>query len=292
MATTLKDVMKIMDNLEVPYFRPEKGDDLLVPLRYNEGMTNIFLELQNEGEILEFNIRGFLVAPDPRKADLMEALLSINYRWKLIKFSMDPSDGEITVGIDLFLGGAELEGYQFSNCMDALSSVISRHARELREILYGEKSETPEEAHASADLIGQLETSSCPEYEPGTGDDSETEQSSPSTSPEAAEVDIVMEQLLGDFPHTQELEEKTAAHDSGIGVLSKFVEEECEKDTTESGVTEGAVLFSAYASWAGKSGEFCLRKREFNALMRELGFATRNRNREFVGIRLKSTAQA
>ena len=75
-------------------------------------LVHCFLEI--EGTLLQLRTNGYhLCAPDnPHRPAVMEVINELNHRLRLVKFTMDPVDGELTAFSDLAILDSEPTGSQ------------------------------------------------------------------------------------------------------------------------------------------------------------------------------------
>lgn len=111
-------------------------DTLFYPFSHQGRMVAVNIHLQEEGAYVRFRIPMFLSLSDVTDvpAFLMK-LLELNYHYKLLKFSCDPTDGEVAVSIELPVEDATLTESQLERCIHYLASLAMQEQTHLRTFL-------------------------------------------------------------------------------------------------------------------------------------------------------------
>jgi hypothetical protein len=118
MAVTLEQVKRMLGELGVA--TPiALGPHLVFQL---EGISPpVLVSAAVDGDVLQFRTVKLLMAPAPAyRKTLQAALLDTCYHYKMLKVTLDASDGEVVGYIDLFLADATLTRKQLQRCLSAL----------------------------------------------------------------------------------------------------------------------------------------------------------------------------
>ncbi len=91
---------------------------------------------------LAFHVPKVLEAPRDkthrdRLADLLMAIVFINYLIILVKFSYDPRDGEVRFSVTMPIDEGDLTYEQFRHCVRVMTNTVEEYAPKLRAIANG-----------------------------------------------------------------------------------------------------------------------------------------------------------
>jgi hypothetical protein len=115
MALTFESLQAILRGAEIRYLLDPDRTMLAFGLTTPSGrhvLIHCFLEV--EGTLLQLRTNGYLMCPlgGPHRLTVMALLNELNHRLRLVKFTLDPLDGEITVFSDLALLDSQPTGGQ------------------------------------------------------------------------------------------------------------------------------------------------------------------------------------
>jgi hypothetical protein len=110
MALTFETLQGILRGAEIRYLLDPERTMLAFGLTTEAGrhvLIHCFLEV--EGTLLQLRTNGYLMCPlgSPHRLAVLTLLNELNHRLRLVKFTLDPLDGEITVFSDLALLDSE-----------------------------------------------------------------------------------------------------------------------------------------------------------------------------------------
>ena len=110
MAISFENLQTFLQNAEIRYLLAPDQAMLAIGMTTSAGrhvLVHCFVEV--EGTLVQLRTNGYLLCPpnsDHRPA-VMNLLNELNHRLRLVKFTLDPADGEITVFADLALLDSE-----------------------------------------------------------------------------------------------------------------------------------------------------------------------------------------
>jgi len=134
-AITQRDLIKLVEEAGLAYADGPEGT-LLFRVEAEGEQLNMVLDRPSEGKIVQFRTLNMLNAPaGGHRPVLLRALATSNDRLKLVKFAIDPDDGEVCAYIDVVLGDGRLTGGQFTRCVQALQQLVIRAMVRFRKIL-------------------------------------------------------------------------------------------------------------------------------------------------------------
>jgi hypothetical protein len=129
------ELISLLDQCDIEH-KPSMAGLIPIVFRDADGDRIIgTIKLSNGGEVLQMRV-PLLKAPDASyRSVLLQALLHMTFRYKLLKFGFDPSDGGITIDIDIPLAGdAKFLESQMNRCMRLLKKVTATSARRIIKI--------------------------------------------------------------------------------------------------------------------------------------------------------------
>ncbi|MCX6359592.1 MAG: YbjN domain-containing protein [Armatimonadetes bacterium] len=135
MSTTLKKVVRLLS--EAGWHAYTSGDDTAVIMTVCGDRTQpVVAELHEDGRYLRFIARWFMVLPEGDKREaLLAKLLQRNCQLKLLKFGLDPRDGEVTAEVSLPLMGGKLRPDQLNRVLWTMNEVLPEQRATLLEFL-------------------------------------------------------------------------------------------------------------------------------------------------------------
>jgi hypothetical protein len=110
MALTFENFQAILRGGDIHYLLAPDQTMAAIGMSTESGryiLVHCFLEAT--GTLLQFRTNGYLLCPpsSPHWTAVMTLLNELNFRLRLVKFTLDPSDGEVTVFTDLALLDSE-----------------------------------------------------------------------------------------------------------------------------------------------------------------------------------------
>lgn len=124
-------IKNVLDKEEYVYISKKIDDEELFMLSFQH--SNVAIILSEDGEFINIVAKGnwekelLYRESDKYKMKLFQDILKENYRRKLVKWSFDYDDGDLTVGVELPLEDATLTEKQF---LRSFNSVVG-HAEEM-----------------------------------------------------------------------------------------------------------------------------------------------------------------
>ena len=135
MAITLPHLEELLDQCNVS---TGPAVDNMVPLVIEGGgeQTIVTLQLDEDGDSLQFRTMYLLRVLEKRHWPLLLITLAkLNGQYKMIKFALDTSDGEVIAYCDLFLADASLTAAQLQRCILLLKTVVLPSKKRLEKLL-------------------------------------------------------------------------------------------------------------------------------------------------------------
>ncbi|MFC1660764.1 hypothetical protein ACFL3S_04745 [Gemmatimonadota bacterium] len=129
------ELISLLDRCDIEH-KPSVAGTVPIVFRDSDGDQVVgTVKLSNGGDILQMRV-PLLRAPDSSyRSVLLQALLHMTFRYKMLKFGFDPSDGGIVIDIDICLsGGADFQASQMNRCMRLLKKVTATGARRIIKI--------------------------------------------------------------------------------------------------------------------------------------------------------------
>ena len=115
MEVNLERVKSMLDGIGI-VAHPANGSNLVFAVEV--GSKPLLVSVSIGASVLQFRTVGMLLAPAASyRAVLLDALLDTCLRYKVLKITFDPDDGEVVGYVDLFLAGAELTERQLQRCL-------------------------------------------------------------------------------------------------------------------------------------------------------------------------------
>jgi len=166
MGTSIKQVTGFFDEHDLKYMVDEKQDAVLIGFgvdpersgyRDEEGepFIRLVVRVLEGGEFLAvFAPNAWNIDDCIYKAAVCEALVSIQLRYKMLRFDYDASDGEIRPNIELPLEDSTLTSRQFHRLIHGMLHGMGRFDRAIRRAM--------ETGEVSFDDLGEEEQASSP----------------------------------------------------------------------------------------------------------------------------------
>lgn len=131
MAVTLNQLTEMFREANAPIFT-DNAQMLIFPFIYQNQQFLVYISLAENGEYVRFLIPCYLNLNAARNREqLLMKLLELNRSLKLLKFGLDPQDGEITVSIELPIEDSSLTSGQVHRCMYTLTHVAMNERERL-----------------------------------------------------------------------------------------------------------------------------------------------------------------
>ncbi|MBP7951231.1 MAG: YbjN domain-containing protein [Verrucomicrobiales bacterium] len=155
MATNLDEICKFLDEANLRYDRRE--NDVITGFgtkRYQDsdgenGILVVILPSEN-GEYLEIFCPGaYKCGQTPHKATVLQALLMVSWRTKLVQFEYDDTDGEIRPKVEFPLEDASLTKLQLFRCIQGIAQIVDQFDPVIRGAMDRGVIEWPPEIEAS-----------------------------------------------------------------------------------------------------------------------------------------------
>lgn len=134
MATSIEEIKIYLENLGIKYKESEEILGLLYQTesyrnpRNNDDSVIIFVNVENNGEIVRLMIpNAYKFSSESssyNKLALMQTLLQITYKTKLLQFEYDPDDGEIRITLDIPVMDSRLTQNQLKVCIQIILRCI------------------------------------------------------------------------------------------------------------------------------------------------------------------------
>lgn len=140
----MEEIMAMMrsDGIRITYPKFGDPDQVAIPIPSKGRTIWVTISVQERGEYVRLHVPGMSTLPRDNKkarAAVLTALMAQNRKVKLVKFGIDPTDGEIDAEI-----GIPVEDGQFSHavlrrCMSALLACVAEMLTRIDEAIYGRK---------------------------------------------------------------------------------------------------------------------------------------------------------
>src|SRR5262245_55277337 len=97
----------------------------MIPMVIGSGTSKLFMTAAVNDGFVQFRTVQLLIATGASyRGVLLRALLHGCYRYKMVKFAFDESDGEVVAYIDVYLGEANLTKGQLQRCLNTARTVV------------------------------------------------------------------------------------------------------------------------------------------------------------------------
>ncbi|HLH80652.1 MAG TPA: YbjN domain-containing protein [Chthonomonas sp.] len=135
MAVTLGQLTDIFKEANAAVFT-DNEKMLLYPFVHQNQQMLVYITLAEDGEYVRFIIPCYLNLNAARNREaLLMKLMEQNRTLKLLKFGVDPEDGEITVSIELPVEDSPLTAGQVHRCMYTLTHVAMNERERLLSLI-------------------------------------------------------------------------------------------------------------------------------------------------------------
>lgn len=117
MSITLNQLASRLEEDELVGYTTD--DSIILPLR-SKGTEKVYIQLSLEenGVYLQFMILDYLnLNATKYRQELLVKLLELSRMLKILKFGVDPEDGEVTVSIELPIEEGSFTQGQFRRCL-------------------------------------------------------------------------------------------------------------------------------------------------------------------------------
>lgn len=156
------------------------GEHLMLRAECGGEKVNV-VAMSNDGKILQLRTMGMTSVSRGRYPLVRRILLETNESYKLIKFTLDPDDGEVVAWIDMALGGADVTVRQLKRCLHLIDDAGGTTRKRVQAVeRTGEDPGPPSRSAASAEALGAL-LSMMEEARRAKGDDGEAAAPRPSS---------------------------------------------------------------------------------------------------------------
>lgn len=147
MSTTLTQLTGFLDEFDLTYDVNDDHEAIAIGFKLDPDETSyrdgdgdahlmIVIRVMEGGEFVSMLApAAWNVATSPHKAAVFEALLSLQARFKLLRFDYDPQDGEIRPNVELPVEDATVTSTQFHRLMHAVLIGVQRLDRVIRPAL-------------------------------------------------------------------------------------------------------------------------------------------------------------
>lgn len=150
MSTTKQQVREFLDLLGFKYDEPEELDNLFLLFfttqkyiyKSSDGDKNrvaVFIEVDEAGEMITFAAPQIYQCPNDadknNKLALFQSLLEIQYKYKLVRFTYDPSNGYIALKVSIPLEDTPLTHRMFNRCLKIIPECLDEYHSDIIEAL-------------------------------------------------------------------------------------------------------------------------------------------------------------
>jgi len=167
MPTTISEIKGFLDEFDLKYQVDEERDAILIGFNCsNENGTyrdedgdaylRIVIRVLEGGEFLAvFAPNAWNIADSASKSLILEACVSFQMRYKMLRFDYDPDDGELRPNIELPLENSSLTSQQFHRLVHGVLHGVQQFDRVMRHTI-----ETGEVSFECLDDAGQAPAAS------------------------------------------------------------------------------------------------------------------------------------
>jgi len=135
MSMTIEELKSLVQKPNTTFFSDD-DNTLLYPFPHQGQMMNVYIQLLEEGEYVRFYIPYYLsLAESSNREGIYLKLLELNRQYKFLKFSVDPSDYEMTVSLEFPIEDGTMTENQLYRCMVAITSVAMEERSHLKTLL-------------------------------------------------------------------------------------------------------------------------------------------------------------
>ena len=134
MAATLELIAGFLTNQEIEFFHDEDEEVIVTGFQteqYSNDELNkklpMLIQLEEEGRFIKiFAPKCYMCPEEANRAAVMQTLLMVSWKTKMIQFEFDASDGEIRAIIEFPLEDADLTEAQLMRAVKALVQIVDR----------------------------------------------------------------------------------------------------------------------------------------------------------------------
>lgn len=123
--TTIQLRQLLNDCSDVQVFDAESDEFVGFTVTASIGDPILVLASIRNGELVQFRTIGLLTATSSNyRPTLLRALVDLNYRYKMIKFSFDDSDGEVSASVPLLVMDSTLTVKQVERVVSVIRTIV------------------------------------------------------------------------------------------------------------------------------------------------------------------------
>ncbi len=135
MGSTLTEISVFLDSLGLNYHHNEEDDVIITGFGTKNYVDTdgdkhlgVVIKLEENGEFLQiFTPKCYSVPDETNRAALMQTLLMVSWKTKMIQFEFDDNDGEIRAMIEFPLEDAILTQKQFMRAFQGLVQIVDKY---------------------------------------------------------------------------------------------------------------------------------------------------------------------
>jgi len=129
MALTMDGLRKLVDGQGLHYYLAPDRPALMLGVTGLNGRYQLTIALDVEGQFLQFRTVAYrhCAADHAHLSETLKVLAQLNYRFRLVKFGWDASDGEIVAYADTWIVDGDLTPAQFQRLIHSYFSGIDMH---------------------------------------------------------------------------------------------------------------------------------------------------------------------
>lgn len=136
MSTTISQIREMLDGHNLTYMTDEDAGVIALPIPTPSELQMVFLTVEEDGEFVMLRMPGFLSDRQAANKELLyRQLLSLNHRFKLGRFGLDPKDGEVALELGIPIEDGNLTDCQLRRSLSAVVNIASSHRDELRKMI-------------------------------------------------------------------------------------------------------------------------------------------------------------
>jgi hypothetical protein len=138
MALTFDGLQSILRDADIRYLLSPDQPMLACGMTTDAGrhvLVHCFLEV--EGTLLQFRTSGYLLCPpeSTHRAAVLNLLNDLNHHLRLVKFTLDPLDGEVTVFSDLAILDSQATSSQVVGLISFFMERLREHSDRIEETI-------------------------------------------------------------------------------------------------------------------------------------------------------------
>ncbi len=120
MAMTLDELKRLVDGCKLRYFVDPRQPALMLGMGGMCGSFQAVIHLDVDGRFLQVRTFQYLHCPPghPNGPAVLGVLAALNHDFRLVKFALDPQDGEIVAYADAWIEDGRLTQAQFTRMLD------------------------------------------------------------------------------------------------------------------------------------------------------------------------------